>query len=316
MHAVYFNVLLLLYDCTDHEAGCTAFNESSLTRIVNATTVDAQIILTASIIADILPDVSIGPGLVTIGVVPPGEVPPTISASSDSTLRDIYTIVAQHYGQSVTESGYRQFLEATNEISLAKEEACRNASEITSMSLQLIQEFIDSYKMKDQGSHPIRSAYGKLLCLNSTINSQTGDSSRKRRDFSDGDKCECPPDGLDSDFTFCDFCDFYACLISDVIKDIFFGSRFDVQLQCLAFVIDTTGSMSSEINTAKDIILNFTRSEQDIGEDGCYMLVEFNDVGPDNETVPEDSKLLYMVIVASKGLFTPYIANNRTPDNN
>jgi hypothetical protein len=189
----------------------------------------------------------------------------------------------------VTEGGYRQFLEATNEISVAKEEACRNASGITSMPLQLIQEFIDSYKKKDQSSHLVRSAYGKLLCLNSTINSD--ESSRKRRASNDG-VCECPPDGLDSNFTFCDFCDFYACFTGNVIKDIFFGSRFDVDFQCLAFVIDTTSSMIEEINTAKDIILNFVQSEQDIGDDGCYILVEFNDVGPDHEIVPEDSKLL------------------------
>ena len=157
------------------------------------------------------------------------------------------------------------------------------------MSLQLIREFIDSYKTKDQSSHPIRSTYGKLLCLNSTINSS--ESSRKRRD-SDGDECECPPDGLDSDFTFCDFCDFYACLTDDVIEEIFFGSSFLVDYQCLAFVIDTTGSMSTEISIAKDVILNFVQSEQDIGLDGCYMLVEFNDVGPDDQIVPEDSKLL------------------------
>ena len=89
-----------------------------MTQIVNATTLDAQIILTTSIIADILPDVSIGPGLVTIGIVPTGEVPPIISTSPDSILRDIYTVVAKHYGQSVTEGGYRQFLEAINEISV------------------------------------------------------------------------------------------------------------------------------------------------------------------------------------------------------
>jgi hypothetical protein len=288
LHAIIINVLLLLSNFIDREAGCTAFNESSLTRLVNATSVDAQIILTASIIADILPDISIGPGLVTIGVVPPGEVPPIISTSPDSTLRDIYTVVAKHYNRSVTEGGYRQFLEATNEISVAKEEACRNASGITSMSLQLIQEFIDSYKMKDQSSHLVRSAYGKLLCLNSTINSD--ESSRKRR-ASYGDECECPPDGLDSDFTFCDFCDFYACLTGDIIRDIFFGSRFLVDFQCLAFVIDTTGSMADEIDIAKDIILNFVQSEQDIGVDGCYTLVQFNDVG-----VPEDSKLIIAVI--------------------
>ena len=202
--------------------------------MISATTLEAQINLTASIIADILPDISIGP-ILTIGVVPPAaDVVPPISTSPDSILRDIYTIVANHYDRSVTEGGYRQFLEAMNEISVAKEEACRNASGITSKSLQLIQEFVDAYKMKDQNSHSIRSSYGKLLCLNDTINSNSSKSSRKRR-ASDGDECTCPPDGFDSNFTFCDFCDFYACLTDGVIEDIFFGSRFLVDYQCLAF---------------------------------------------------------------------------------
>ena len=253
-----------------------------MTRIVSATTPEAQVNLTASIVADILPT----------GVFPPGEVPPINSTNPDSTMRNIYTVLAKHYDRSVTEGGYRQFLEAVNEISVAKEEACRDASGITSESLKLIQEFVDSYRTRrNQSSNSIRSVYGKLLCLNSTINSNSSELSRKRR-ASDIDGCECPPDGFDSDFTFCDFCDFYACFTDDVIEEIFFPSHFDIDFQCLAFVIDTTGSMGPEISAAKDIILNFLRSEQDIGIDGCYLMVEFNDVGPDNEIVPEDSKLL------------------------
>ena len=261
-----------------------------MTRVVSATTPEAQVNLTASIVADILP--SIGSDLITTGVFPPGEVPPVNSTNPDSTMRNIYTVLAKHYDRSVTEGGYRQFLEAVNEISVAKEEACRDVSGITSESLKLIQEFVDSYRTRgNQSSNSIRSVYGKLLCLNSTINSNSSELSRKRR-ASDIDGCECPPDGFDSDFTFCDFCDFYACFTDDVIEEIFFPSHFDIDFQCLAFVIDTTGSMGPEISAAKDIILNFLRSEQDIGIDGCYLMVEFNDVGPDNEIVPEDSKLL------------------------
>ena len=255
-----------------------------MTRVVNATTLEAQINLTASIFADILPGFSIS-----------GR---DISDHSirDSVLREIYTNVSKRYDRSVTEGGYRHFLEVTNEISVAKEEACRNSSGVVSESLQLIQEFVNVYKMKSQSTHSIRSVYGKLLCINSTLNSNSSKASRKRRTL-DSDGCECPPGGLDSDFTWCDFCNFFTCLTvtGDIIRDIFFDiSRFNVDFQCLAFVIDTTGSMGGEINTAKDVILNFVRSEQDIGSygDGCYMLVEFNDVGPDHQIVPEDSKLL------------------------
>ena len=284
----------------DHKSGCTSFNESILTRIINATTLDAQINLTASIVADILPEFSISkPDEVgeayTITIHSGHSFNQSITTrigTPDDTLREIYTNLANHYDRSVNEGGYRKFLEAVNEISVAKEEACRNASGIISMPLQLlIQEFVTSYKMKDESAHSIRSIYGKLLCLNNTIDSDSSNSSRRRRD-SDSDICECPPDGFDSDFTFCDFCDFYACFTDDVIEDIFFGPQYLIDFQCLAFVIDTTGSMSTEINTAKDIILNFVQSEQDIGRDGCYLMVEFNDVGPNHEIVPEDSKLM------------------------
>lgn len=222
--------------------------------------------------------------IVTIGVFPPGVIPP-VSTDPHSALRDIYTLLANHFDRRVTEGGYRQFLEAINEISVVKEEACRNASGIVSESLQLIQEFVDAYKMK---SHHIRSSYGKLLCLNSTINSNLSQLSRKRRALYD-DECKCPPNGLYSDFTFCHFCDFYACLTDVVFKDILFEPGDHGH--CLAFVIDTTGSMYEEIDTTKRIIWNFVRSVEDIGAYGCYMLVPFNDVGPDHEIVHMESKL-------------------------
>ena len=251
-----------------------------MTRVVDATTLEAQINLTARIIADILPGFSISGRDISDHSV------------RDSILREVYTNVSKHYERRVTEGGYRQFLEATNEISVAKEEACRNASRITSQSLKVIQEFVDVYKM-NESTHSIRSVYGKLLCLNSTLNTNSSKASRKRR-ASEGDECKCPPRGFDSNFTSCDFCDFYACLTDDLFEEIFFKSHFNVDYQCLAFIIDTTASMTMEINTAKDVILNFVRSEQDIGSygDGCYMLVEFNDVGPNDQIVPEDSKLL------------------------
>ena len=47
---------------------------------------------------------------------------------------------------------------------------------------------------------------------------------------------------------------------------------------CLAFVVDTTGSMSEEIEATKEVITNFIRSEENTLT-LCYILVAFNDFG-------------------------------------
>ena len=46
-------------------------------------------------------------------------------------------------------------------------------------------------------------------------------------------------------------------------------------LPCLAFAVDTTGSMGEEIEAAKEIIRNLSRSEED--SPVCYVLQPFND---------------------------------------
>ena len=100
------------------------------------------------------------------------------------------------------------------------------------------------------------------------------------------DRCTCPPGGITSDI-FCT-CEFFECLDPDDIFVSILG--FDSDEECLAFVIDTTGSMSGEIDAAKEITLNFLRSEEEIGDAGCYVLVPFNDIGPDHSIVAEESK--------------------------
>ena len=50
-------------------------------------------------------------------------------------------------------------------------------------------------------------------------------------------------------------------------------------LQCLAFVVDTTGSMYNEIEAAQEVIQSFIRSEEELNVVGCYILMPFNDYG-------------------------------------
>ena len=42
--------------------------------------------------------------------------------------------------------------------------------------------------------------------------------------------------------------------------------------------MDTTISMGDEIAAAQEIIRSFIRSEEELNETGCYILMPFNDV--------------------------------------
>ena len=78
---------------------------------------------------------------------------------------------------------------------------------------------------------------------------------------------------------------------------------FDNQIQCLAFVIDTTGSMSSEIADAQKILTDFIQAEENLNDVGCYLLMPFNDVGPDNAHVPDASKYICLLTHVLSGVY-------------
>ena len=268
------------------ECGHELYDDINLKLVVNATTPEVKVKL---IIKDVLPKLSLD-----ASTAAPYTVLTLNNGSTDVSedLQDIYTAIAKHFGLTANEAGYKRFLEAVNEVSVAKTEACNKRFPDHSSKSQLLQEFAIAYQVEDKSSqHSIRSLFGKLLCHDSTK------QSRLRRDTQsldvDSGKCECPPGGINgTDWTKFESCNFYACLTDgQIYQRIFFTHEYyEIDYQCLAFVIDTTGSMSEEVNTAKRVILDFIRSEQEIGVDGCYILVPFNDVGPDHEIVAEQSK--------------------------
>lgn len=94
--------------------------------------------------------------------------------------------------------------------------------------------------------------------------------------------CTCPPDGISVDIT-CT-CEFFACLdVEDHLGPIF-GFSSLVQGPCLAFIVDTTGSMSAEITAIRRVIEEFLRSEEAVNELRCYILVPFNDLGSESNS--------------------------------
>ena len=70
-------------------------------------------------------------------------------------------------------------------------------------------------------------------------------------------------------------CEFFACLDSDYDLPAIFGLDVIEGKPCLAFTVDTTGSMGEEIDAVKAVVRNFLASEED--GPGCYVLQPFND---------------------------------------
>ena len=90
---------------------------------------------------------------------------------------------------------------------------------------------------------------------------------------------------------------FYQCIHSNDLQPIFGLGPIvnidgeDVALKrCIGFVVDTTGSMGSEISYVKELIIDFLESESTLP--ACYALVDFNDYG---YSTPEDSTLYHVM---------------------
>ena len=128
----------------------------------------------------------------------------------------------------------------------------------------------------------IRETYGKLTCLDVF---QPDEIIVKREAEDDEvDLLECAKarsvqklyECLDPDDLSCVFdidieqdCDDLEMIDGDISK---------YAKNCLAFVVDTTGSMANEIAAARQVITSFIQSEENILT-LCYILVPFNDFG-------------------------------------
>ena len=262
--------------------------ESVVDAIVRATTPVVQLEVTTSIIKSIAPSVfsRISPGLMETG------------SNATSSLKVVYDKLAENFGRKPSIVGYNGFIGAVSEISVAKAEACRGASVPTSRDVaRLVEDFKTAFGVRNKDISNIRSIFGKLLC----IDEGGPPATRKRRqeiEFEDPcfelsrDECECPEGGIESGTFFC-ACEFFECLDpGDHLKPIFGFAVFNAEGdQCLAFVIDTTGSMGSEITTARQIIEEFLLKEEELAFFGCYILMPFNDID-DSRDSSEESKYL------------------------
>ena len=197
-----------------------------------------------------------------------------VNSSNTSALEATYESLAGSLGTPTSETGYTEFVEALNEIAIAEANAC--SSSIMLNITQLASEFSVAFsrELTDENLQEIRRLFGELLCAESM--EQEPSASPGMVGCPTRDTCACPAGGIDSTLTCA--CEFFACL--DPMDHL--GPIFGLSQQthrCLAFIVNTTGSMSAEISAVRTIILDFVRSEEDLNEIRCYILVPFNDYG-------------------------------------
>ena len=97
---------------------------------------------------------------------------------------------------------------------------------------------------------------------------------------------------------------FYQCIHSDDLQPIFGLGPIvnidgeDVALKrCIGFVVDTTGSMGTEISYVKELIIDFLDSESILP--ACYALVDFNDYGYSSPEASMSYNLMHKVLFIS-----------------
>ena len=221
------------------------------------------------------------------------------STSGGASLTSVYNSLAKEFGVNSSDSGYSKFVEAIGEMTEAKLEACSGDERPGVDSVpRLVQEFSAALNATQRDLLKLRTIFGRMLCIKDQVE-MLGSSGRKRRlatvspvpcEDRTPEECTCPPGGVFGDCIFCP-CEFFRCLDPEnVLKPILGFVAEDIQ--CLAFVVDTTSSMGDEIAAAQEIIRSFIRSEEELNEVGCYILMPFNDV----HDVIADSEFLQDVI--------------------
>ena len=195
-------------------------------------------------------------------------------ASFSEVSKLLYEVIANVYALNGTKSGLNKFMEAISEISSGYTMACSGPPEMrpTFEDIpELMKEFTAAYE--DENSLEIRFVYGQMLCLNDLLRAPEAQRLQRRHTHCpDRENCSCPEGGITEDIS-CP-CEFFDCLDKgDRLKPLFLDFRY---VNCLAFVVDTTGSMKDEVHLLTQIIKDFIGSEED---NICYFIIPFNDDG-------------------------------------
>ena len=222
----------------------------------------------------------------------------TEPTSGEELLTLVYNSLAEVFGRVESDTGYTHFKEAVTEITEARREACNHPPDerLTREDVPGLAQLFERLPLSE--ATELQKTFGEMLCIRTSAES----SARKKRQ----DPCAeamCPARGFDDPSL--TKCQFFECLDND-IEDRY-GTRLEVvfnfldvtsPLPCLGFVVDTTGSMRSEIRAVQNLIMAFVSSEED--EPACYVITQFNDwhyFTDRGETPPGPGKQNYLTLI-------------------
>ena len=204
--------------------------------------------------------------------------------SSNTSLTSLYSALSIVYNISESSEGMEDFTEAFDTIFDAYFTSCYGPIESRPTANDfpaLVEEFLILLS-NFSNILRVREIYGQLSCIGNYSS-----NSRKKRDDTDELLASCGEETSTAAV--------YNCLNSSLQQCIFSlnGICTDAETDsekgnCVGFVIDTTGSMSNEINDAQTVITSIVQSEANV-DIRCYVLVAFNDFG----TTPEPYRIDY-----------------------
>ena len=211
----------------------------------------------------------------------------------------LYSTLTASFSLTESEETLEQFSKAIDVITDAYFKSCYGPEEekpTVQDAPDLLQTFLTLLANRTDFT-TIREIYGKLTCLQVF---QPDEIIVKREGEDDEvDLLECAEaksviklyECLDPKDLSCVFdidieqdCDDLEMIQGDISK---------YAKNCLAFVVDTTGSMSEEIVAARQVITSFIQSEENILT-LCYILVPFNDFG--NMSIEDSKQLIHNFI--------------------
>ena len=211
----------------------------------------------------------------------PIKLPPSSSPNPALSLFDAYEQLAEVLNSTATPDGFSHFSANVDEISTSYMMECSHLVKYIPGRYNvtaLAATFTKSLSSETRNLTKARSIYGRFLCYNERAQELKRQRIKRQEPHKPLDPSTCDTPGCPT--TIEEPCHFFNCLNVCDFGLFLFGNVNDSENEpCIGFLIDTTGSMRDEIESAKVVILQFLKTQQDSA--ACYILVPFNDYDDD-----------------------------------
>ena len=201
-----------------------------------------------------------------------------------ANVTTLYTALTASLNATPSENGYSEFSDAFDVITDSYFKACYGPEEEKpnqSDAQSILTDFLSLLENRSDITR-MRQLFGELSCLQNFSNASLSHVSKRSLMVADLSVC-----AMATSISL-----LYKCLDANNQLDCIFNlndpsnctTTDDQPLStkekkhCLAFVVDTTGSMGVEISHVRTVIQHFLQSEEN-NITLCYVLVPFNDYG-------------------------------------